>query len=427
MLGSLRVGARLLALAVAGCAMPPASRAADKELATAVEAAAHDALEQGAERVGVAILRGDELAAVRDETAVVPLASISKQYWAVAAVQLAAEGRLDIDAPVARVLPAFPAADVRVRDLLQHTSGLGDDFAGEDDEAFTDRPAFAFPAGTFWRYSNRGSLVVRRVVERASGQAWAAVLRERIADPLGLTSTRVCAPADGPGMPAAEMERIGFVCASALDVARFERGLDRGRLLPPEWLERMHAPVTLSVGGAKIELGYGWFTRIGEVDGHRAIGHTGNFPGVSVAAFTFPEEGLTIAVLERGAPQHHVTAVALLSRLARAALGLPDPKLPTASSPPPTLLTACAGEYDLGGELLHIEARDGQLWARSAGMEAPMKLLWVGGSSFLGGPSGFDPDEPSTFHLNGNRAVAVSWGHRLMLDGIAPRLPQVPP
>ena len=402
-------------------------RGADEVLVAAVEAAARDALAQGAESVGVAILRGDELVAAREEDMIVPLASLSKQYWAVAAVQLAAAGQLDLEGSVAAVLPAFPDAAVSIRDLLQHTSGLGDDFAGEDDETFADRPALAFPAGTFWRYSNRGSLVARRVVERTAGQPWDAILRERISGPLGAGSTRVCRPADGPGIPAEAMERIAFVCASAVDVARFERALDRGRLVPTEWVARMRTPVTLALDGAHVELGYGWFTRIGDVDGRRGFGHTGNFPGVSVAAFTFPADGLTVAVLERGKPRHGFAAPALLTRLVRAALGPPAPALPTASAPPPELLAACAGEYDLGGATLRFQAREGQLWASMPGVEEPLRLIFTGGSSFAGGPDGYDPDELGTFHLAGDRAVAVSWGHRLMLDGIARRRPERTP
>ena len=355
-----------------------------------------------------------------------PLASLSKQYWAVALVQLAAAGRLEVDAPVASVLSDFPAAGVRIRDLLQQTSGLGDDFDGEDDEAFTDHPAFAFPAGTFWRYSNRGALVARHVVERGARRPWAEVLRERIAGPLGLRSTQVCAPADGPGLPPATMTRVAFVCADALDTARFERALDRGRLVAPEWLARMRAPVKLALAGAEFELGYGWFTRIGEVEGHRAFGHTGSFPGVSVAAFAFPADGMTIAVLERGAPAFGFGAPVLLTRLARAALGLPAPQLPAAASPPAALLAACAGDYDLEGATLRFETREGQLWVRLPGREEPLELLWAGGSRFLGTPDGYDPDEGGTFLLAGDRAVAVSWGHRLLLEGLAKRRP-VPP
>ncbi len=364
--------------------------------------------------VSVVILRGDDVAVARDAERVIPLASLSKQLWATAIAQLSEQGTLDVDAPVADVLPAFPDARVTVRHLMTHTSGLGDDADGEDDEAFTDLPPPAFEPGSWWTYSNRASLVARRVIEAASGQTWPEYLAAHIAGPLELRSMRTCTADDAPDMPATTIDRIEFVCANALDVARFERALDRGRLVSAETLAAMRAPT--QIAGAEVP--YGWFTRIGDVDGHRGFGHTGNFPGVSVAAYTFPDDDLTIAVLTRGSSP---PAWALLTQIARTTLDLPPPTLPTddAARPPPALAALAAGTYEAAGMVIRITDRDGTLHGQivePAELAWEGDLVWLGDTHFAGSPEGVDPDARLTFLVVDDHAIGFMLGHRLLLD-----------
>jgi len=394
---------------------------------------ARAALRAGGEAISIVILRGDEVVLARGwgdvggqpatARTVYPLASLSKQFWATAIAQLDEAGALDAAAPVTTVLPSFPDPRVIISQLLEHTAGIGDDADGEDDETFADLPAIAFTPGTRWSYSNRGSLIARRVAERAAGVPWPEYLVKRIAAPLRLRSVRTCAPDDAPGLPAATVERVQFVCADALDVARFEHSFDTGALLRAETVARMRRPVAIPVLGGTLPLDYGWFTRIGTLDGHRGYGHTGNFPGVSVAAFAFPDDGLTVAVLMTGNPRAGATATALLTGIVRLMLGLDTPQ--PRGAPPTALLEAAAGDYEGSGVRLRVSAVEGELQleivdpppARWTG-----RLTWMGDTSFAGGPDGFDPDLLGTFHIVGDRVAAVSWGHRLMLDGVAWRI-----
>jgi D-alanyl-D-alanine carboxypeptidase len=446
-----------LLVAVVGCGGASTGRPGDGAQAADWKARVDD-IAGTALRVGgavggsIVVMRGDETVYARGfglsdveggvratERTVYPLASISKQFWAAAIVQLVESRALDVEDPVQRWLPAFPDARVRVRHLLEHTSGLGDDQDGEDDERFTDLPETAFVPGSWWRYSNRGSLVARRVAERVSGVPWSKLLETRLARPLGLSSVRVCA-ADGHdaarlyavengkpvrrGLPPETMKRVGFLCADAIDVARWERSFETGAILRAESVARMRRRVRIDASGGGFELGYGWFTRSGDVDGHRAFGHTGNFPGVSVAAFTYPEDALTIVVLMNASPSPGFSAVALQTRIARVIFGTTAPEVKDAVVPP-TVLASCAGEYQTANERLRFIARDGRLrlevWGGDTRVwEGP--LVWAGGTTFFGGPTGADPDEPGVFHIVDGRAVAVSWGHRLMLDGLARRV-----
>ena len=165
------------------------------------------------------------------------LASVSKQFTAAAVLLLAEDGRLRLDDPVRRWLPALPASadGVTLHHLLSHTSGLPDyedlmaaDFEGQVRDAdvlcllATGSPCatgggaagFAadaaarppappassagpaaggsgpwFAPGAAYRYSNTGYALLALVVEAASGMAYPDVLRERIFLPLGMAGS----------------------------------------------------------------------------------------------------------------------------------------------------------------------------------------------------------------------------------------------
>ncbi len=131
------------------------------------------------------------------------LASISKQFTAMAVVLLARDGKLALDDPVRRYLPELPAyADpVTLRHLLTHTSGLMayEDLIPESQtvqvsdrdvlELLRNSDSTYFPPGSGYRYSNTGYALLALVVERVSGVPYPRFLKERIFLPLGMSGT----------------------------------------------------------------------------------------------------------------------------------------------------------------------------------------------------------------------------------------------
>ena len=122
------------------------------------------------------------------------IGSLTKQFTAAAVLLLADEGKLSLDDPLGKFVPAFPepGRNATVRQLLNHTSGIrsmtslgpkywaqtGREIAPADLVAlFADEPA-DFPAGTDYRYSNSGYVLLGLVVEKASGESWGAFLDE---------------------------------------------------------------------------------------------------------------------------------------------------------------------------------------------------------------------------------------------------------
>ena len=133
--------------------------------------------------------------------------SVSKTFTAAAALQLAEEGKLDIDKPVTEYLPEFKMADGRYKDitvrmLMDHTAGfmgftvgnamVFDDIITEEHDKFLERLSIqrlkADP-GTIASYSNDGFTLLELVVERVSGMSYTDYIEENICSPLGLEQT----------------------------------------------------------------------------------------------------------------------------------------------------------------------------------------------------------------------------------------------
>lgn len=142
------------------------------------------------------------------------LASVSKQFTAMAVLLLVQDGRLALDAPVRRWLACLPPATMQVtlRQLLSHRSGLVDyEDAVADDAPRQLRDADVlqllerenrtlFPPGSSYHYSNSGYALLALVVERASDTSFQDFLASRIFGPLGMHAT-LARVEEGPAVP----------------------------------------------------------------------------------------------------------------------------------------------------------------------------------------------------------------------------------
>ncbi|MDF1521498.1 MAG: serine hydrolase [Trueperaceae bacterium] len=260
------------------------------------------------------------------------LASVSKPLTAVAVLRLAAEGRLDLDADAATLLPdgalgppAHPDdGPVTVRHLLTHTAGLdvrslGRTLAdGEAAPSARDAVAAGLPPrvhapGERLVYCNACYLALAAIVEGVTGQAQEEAYRELVFEPLGFAHATIAAEADaayeaatvsghavGPGgvtplaMPRLLESGAGRVRASASDL-----------LALAEALTAPDAPPALSDGVRQqlldpaVRLGTGlpgWTLGLAEtaVLGHPAVRHDGDLPGVRAALLVVPDAQLAV-------------------------------------------------------------------------------------------------------------------------------------
>lgn len=226
------------------------------------------------------------------------IASMTKPMTAAAVMILDESGKLSVEDPVEKYLPEFkdmwmiesqsrdgmtlkrPARAVTLRDLLTHSSGLGDVEAPRHNSsiaelvmAYSQKPLL-FEPGSKWKYCNPGITTLGRVVEVVSGIPYAQFMQTRLFDPLGMKDTtfwpspeqaarlaKSYKQKEGGGLEETGIHHLkgaltdrtrtafpmGGLFSTAADVARFYRmllgggALDGSRVLKPETVDRMTA------------------------------------------------------------------------------------------------------------------------------------------------------------------------------------------
>lgn len=261
---------------------------------------------------------------VRPDTAF-QLASSTKPFTGALLLRLAEEGKLALDDSVLRFLPDAPAAwaPITLRHLATHSSGIRDDLGAgreatlEQAVAAAAKLPLAHPPGAQAGYGIGGYIVLRQALEKAAGQPFPELLRTRVTDPLGLTSTRFdFATAADPRSAALVPRRAGVyewdegafrnfsfpfgqngyaaggLYSSAADLARLLAALDGANFLSAASRAEMWRQAPLDDGSLN-GFGVGWAVKVDQ--GRRSVGHSGG-PALS-DLLLFPEERLGIAVL----------------------------------------------------------------------------------------------------------------------------------
>ena len=256
-----------------------------------------------------------------DNKTVYQLASVAKIFTSVGLMMLVDEGKLSLDSRVTDLVSNLPEtwSNIRLRHLLNHTSGLPSDFNSNpryeteervrrERERFVDAEKLdyfsvaerlsyltelplQFRAGTKWAYNQPGYVLLGIIVEHVSGQRFSAFMRDRLFSKLGMDSaqfgdSRVVVPLRrqvaytrqfGPlqnwlwpystsDYPAAGLNM------SALDMAKFFTALTTGKLLRQATIENVWRQVQLE-SGEKVKYAQGWTVR--EISGLKAVGHEG--------------------------------------------------------------------------------------------------------------------------------------------------------
>ena len=269
------------------------------------------------------------------------LASVSKQFTAMAVMLLAHDRRLAYDDCLTDVLPGFPeyGRAVTIRHLLTHTSGLLDyedlmpkPAAGIPEgqiQQITDAGVLEllqrerrtkFPPGTRWDYSNSGYCVLAMVVETVSGKPFGTFLLERVFAPLTMTRTvayqkgrnEVASRAYGHSRtdagwtetdqsPTSGTLGDGGIYSSLDDLAKWDAALRDHTLLSEEEMREAVTPVAVGgepatgPDGQPVSYGFGWF--LNRHDGRERMWHYGETVGFRTTIQRFPKAGLTVVIL----------------------------------------------------------------------------------------------------------------------------------
>lgn len=363
--------------------------------------------------------------------------SLAKAFTATAVMMLVEEGKVGLDDRLSKYFPESPAAwkAVTIRRLLTHTSGIRDYF-GEDGDPkldlhrdFTEDElvrAFAsqttrFTPGEKWSYCNAGYVLLGVLIHRVTGRFWFDFAKERIFDPLGMTSTRLINTDDiipnrvsGYTMVGGQRKNDPWIAPSwgttadgslyfnVIDMAKWDAALYTERLIKRSSLEQMWTPVTLN-SGATYPYGFAW--RIRDVKGHRLIQHDGVDVGFTTRFARYVNDRLSIIVLMNlGEDEEAAMPTRMTDSVA--ALYIPDlrgPEVTRGAAPAKAL--ARAGEIAPGPEMNRLRFYIGD-WAYSE--EYPKSDLFPNGGHNTGhwsaqlGPDGLSVINTFASHGGGD-------------------------
>lgn len=265
------------------------------------------------------------------------IGSVSKVFTATLVLSLVDEGLLDLDVPVLRYVPELGLTDplareqLTLRHLLIHRGGFyGDRFDDQGDgddaleravRAFHDLPQHAQP-GELWAYSNAGFDLAGRAIENVLEMPFEQAMKERIFVPLGMERATYFATEavihsvavghlddEAGGLRIAVPYQIprranpaGGIIATVSEMIRFaEMHIGDGaygdaRILKPEtarMMRELHSEADFTR-----RWGLGWSLR--EINGVRAVEHTGATNGFMSRLCVIPERNFALAIVTNG-------------------------------------------------------------------------------------------------------------------------------
>jgi CubicO group peptidase (beta-lactamase class C family) len=365
---NMRMNRRILlaSVLVAGPLIVPSARAADDHLKQKVNTIFASVTRPGDPGLAVLVMKnghivfeqGYGVAELRTHTKIdrktsFRLASVTKQFTAMAIMLLVHDGKLRYDETLTDIFPDFPEYEshITIRNLLNHTSGLLD--YGElllkqygdtpvekipqiKDSGVLDllkkQSGTSFPPGTKWEYSNSGYAVLAMVVEKVSGKSFGDFLHDRIFLPAGMKHTvayengknevphraygHTRSKDDGTfaqtdQSPTSAVLGDGGIYTSLEDMAHWDEVLRKHKLLSEREVQPALTPARLNDGSQtywpgekgddpkkasrRVEYGFGWF--LDPYQGHKRNYHDGGTIGFRTTIQRFVADQWTIVVL----------------------------------------------------------------------------------------------------------------------------------
>lgn len=255
------------------------------------------------------------------------LASVSKQFTAMAVLMLAEHGKLKLDEQLTAFFPEFPAygKQTTVNHLLTHTSGLldyedlippGTTIPVLDQDVLRILMAqdkTYFTPGSQFRYSNSGFALLALIVEARSGQRFARFLKENIFAPLKMTNTLAYEPglsvvpsrAFGHTQKSNVWQRTdqsltssvlgdGGIYSSLTDLFKWDQSLYKSKLVSERTLRAAFTPHSPTDKPGR-SYGYGWY--LTEYHGLKVIYHGGESIGFRTRLVRIPEKHFAVIIL----------------------------------------------------------------------------------------------------------------------------------
>lgn len=276
-----------------------------------------------------------------NENSIFELASVSKQFTAMAIVMLKEKGKLDYEDKISKYIPELSEySNITIRNLLNHTSGLPDymeimDSTFDKSKTATNndiistfaklKPQVLFEPNTKWEYSNTGYALLASIIEKVSGISYGDYLNKAIFKPLKMTNTFVYRRRYEPKKIAnyaygyvysdslkkyflpddlTESKMViwldgivgdGTVNSTVMDLLKWDRALYANKLISKEAKNKIFTSSELN-DKSKTDYGFGWFIEDNGVYGN-IVKHTGGWPGYMTLIERHIQNDKTIIVL----------------------------------------------------------------------------------------------------------------------------------
>ncbi|MBD2702839.1 beta-lactamase family protein [Spirosoma sp. BT702] len=255
------------------------------------------------------------------------IGSITKQFTAVALLQLVEQGKISLQDSLQKFVPVFSnKGRITIENLLTHTSGIVDyqvldfhipnairiDFPVKQLIDSLAKLPLIFAPNSKYGYSNSNYLLLGQIIERVSGMSYQTYLQEHILKRAGLFNTYYDSPtqliknrvngykngqngyANIDYLSMNQVFSAGALLSTVGDLFQWHQALYANKLLKKESLEKAFTPFKLAEGRLS-EYGYGWFIR--DWKGSPSIGHGGAIDGFRSMEMYLPEQDLYIAAL----------------------------------------------------------------------------------------------------------------------------------
>jgi CubicO group peptidase (beta-lactamase class C family) len=259
------------------------------------------------------------------------IGSVSKQFTAIAILQLAQQGKLKLADDVRKFIPSFNSHGytITIDNLLSHTAGLN--MSDKEYNIMHDANKAAiyperfikyamkrelmFSPGTDWSYSNFSYVILATVVEKVSGELFENYMRDHVFKPAGMSHTFIGQDLQSFNNLVSSYARgyegkwrnanrqsdwewargAGTVITTASDMLQWDIALREEKILSNEWLQKAWTPYTLK-NGERIQYGYGW--DLNTYNNTRIVSHSGGIYGFATQSVHVPEKNLYILYVD---------------------------------------------------------------------------------------------------------------------------------
>jgi CubicO group peptidase (beta-lactamase class C family) len=280
------------------------------------------------------------------------IGSMTKQFTAIAVLQLVEEGKISLQDSIQKYIRDFPSKDhtITIENLLTQTSGIKDYLSeisnpSKQKETYTPRDGvdyikdapLNFKPGSDYRYSNSNYYLLGYIIEMVTGETYEKYLQKNVLNKADLKNTfyigeenNISNMAQGYSKFDGKIEKAtlqpvdilysaGGLISNVDDIYKWHEALYNHKLVTKETLERATTPYKFPDSNFS-QYAYGWFIK--SLDGSKTIEHSGSTDGFQSDEIYLPDENVFVVALYN-CYETNMNWQLLTNDIARIALGKP--------------------------------------------------------------------------------------------------------